>query len=126
MRSGASKEQAFLICGLVSSEESPSSDLREWNDIPLDLRDWIQAQEGLRIDGTTVTNVDSLSRTHRLLCRKQSEVALEDSGILALALDIAIRHFKQVELIGRDESKIADLVTAYALRGKAGDLRTLR
>ncbi|KAK0386275.1 hypothetical protein NLU13_6112 [Sarocladium strictum] len=109
MRSGASKEQAFLICGLVSSEESPSSDLREWNDIPLDLRDWIQAQEGLRIDGIPVTNVDSLTRTHRLLCRKQSEVTLEDSGILALALDIAIRLFKQVELIGRDESKIADL-----------------
>lgn len=88
-------EQVILICGLLSSDSESYSNLTDWEDIPIELRDWIQAQNGLRVDRQSVASADDLLRIHRLLCRTKSPLG-QNSSILSLALDVAIRYFKQV------------------------------
>lgn len=62
------------------------------------------------MDQRYITTSAELVKTHKLLSRKASKVTVESCGIVAVALDLAIRYFKQVELIGREEPAIKDLV----------------
>lgn len=112
MSAGASLEHALLICGLCSSlaEDNQSRSLVKWEEIPTELRHWIQAQEGLRVDQRSITTSAELIKAHQLLSRKPPKITVDSCGILAVALDVAIRYFKQVELIGREEPAIKDLV----------------
>lgn len=110
MSKGLDKEQALLISGLCSSDASDCPELSEWQEIPMQLQDWIQGQDGLKIDRKCVESTKDLQMVHRLLCRKQSSITIHQSGIMSVALDVAIRVYKQVECIGREKSRIADLV----------------
>lgn len=92
---GVSMEQVMLIVGLLSSDSESYSNLTEWEDIPIELHDWIQAQNGLKVDRQSVASTGDLFRIHRLLCRSASPLG-KNSSILSLALDVAIRYFKQV------------------------------
>ncbi|KKP00640.1 hypothetical protein THAR02_07268 [Trichoderma harzianum] len=107
---GADLGQALLICGLSYSNIAHCEEFLDWNDIPVQLRVWIENQRGLQINMKAVESIDDLQRVHRLLCRTQPKVTLQSHGAIGVALDIAIRYFKQIEHIGQDASKIADLV----------------
>ncbi|KAJ4857116.1 hypothetical protein T069G_08013 [Trichoderma breve] len=107
---GADLGQALLICGLSYSNIAHCEEFLDWNDIPVQLRVWIENQRGLKINMKAVESIDDLQRVHRLLCRTQPKVTLQSHGAIGVALDISIRYFKQIEHIGQDASKIADLV----------------
>lgn len=110
---GASLEHALLICGLCNSSDSPQlSQLDQWEDVPLELQTWIAAQPGLKIDQGDVSSAEDLLQIHRLLCRKEPALTLKGSGIIAIALDVAIRYYKQVQQIGRSESQLEGLTVS--------------
>lgn len=114
MFNGASLGQALLICGLIYSNTTHYPELLDWEDIPIQLREWIQSQRGLKINMKGVESIDDLERVHRLLCRTKPKVTIQSHGIISIALDIAVRYFKQIERIGQEGSKVADLVLENA------------
>jgi hypothetical protein len=53
---GADLELHLLICGLSSAIVLDRPDIQEFDDMPSQLRRWIQSQDGLRIDGNPISS----------------------------------------------------------------------
>lgn len=68
-----------------------------WEDIPVELRSWLEKQEGLRIDQRLMSSADELLQAHQLLCRKTLGFdSYEGVGIMRVLIDVAVRYYKQV------------------------------
>jgi hypothetical protein len=71
----------------------------------------------LRIDGNPVSSSKELFLVYRLLCCKIPSKTILNSGIIGIALDIAVRYFNQIEQIGRgveEGSTLTNLVITRA------------
>lgn len=117
VRMGTSKHRALLITGLEDSltlKHDGFGDVEwaEWDDLPDELRSWLRAQDGLKVDRHPIDSTDSLITTHRLLCQgnKPTRKCIQTCGALGIALDIAARYFLHIERVRFQESAIDDLI----------------
>ncbi|KAL5340810.1 hypothetical protein BJX70DRAFT_396506 [Aspergillus crustosus] len=61
----------------------------DWLDLPTELIDWLQGQNGLKIDGDAIESREDLERAFRLLCRFE-KIALETRAVIDIAIDEAM------------------------------------
>jgi len=80
----------------LCSSELDMLDLSEWDELPEQLSQWIQAQDGLKIDRKSISSTEDVIRAYNLLHRKRPIIDVADRGIVVVALEVAIAYFKQV------------------------------
>lgn len=96
----------------VSNELDTFAELT-WEDIPYRLRSWLETQDGLKINGCSISSIPDILKCHRLLCRKSSSMKdLEDCSIIDIILQVAIRYFKQINTV-----HIASRITSFIVKG---------
>ncbi|KAK5995902.1 hypothetical protein PT974_04320 [Cladobotryum mycophilum] len=91
---------ATQLCNALFSGEFDRLELTSWQDIPQQLRIWLENEDGLKVRGWPATSGQDLIRVYQLLCRKATSIKChEESGITGVFLRVAIRYFKQVQRI---------------------------
>lgn len=79
-----------------------------WEDIPVELRGWLEKQNGLRIDQRPISTVDNLLHAYQLHWRKTLDFeSFKDVGIIRVLIDVAVRYCKQMNPV-QQMTKIAE------------------
>lgn len=105
-----SANDALKLCSSAASEEFDVIGVSQWEDIPIRLRNWLGAQDGLKIGGHSPSSWDELLRRRQLLARKPWKLRNESEiGVMGVLIDIAIRFYKQICRTKQDMSSLAGL-----------------
>lgn len=121
-RSHIDSEQPFDVYGAVQdtvgllstsdSDEFSIFGVPSWEDIPAELRNWLENQPGLRIDQRPMSSATDLLHAHQLLCRKTLGFeSFENVSIMAVVVDVAVRYYKQVNPMQQMSKITADTIT---------------
>lgn len=81
--------------------ERLGAELSRWEDVPRPLVSWLQAQNGLKINGKTITNREMLETAFRLLHYSDKSLLLYDldrSSIVDIAVDVAFAYTREINL----------------------------
>ncbi|KAK3185501.1 hypothetical protein K4F52_005811 [Lecanicillium sp. MT-2017a] len=99
------------LCHALVDGEFGRGEASQWEDIPRELRYWLQRQDGLKLSGRSITSVSDLLEAHGLIRRqtKISEDNMED-GIIKIFIEIVSRYYHLVASAAR-ESRIEHLTS---------------
>lgn len=90
-------EYALELLSSIESDEYSIFGDPNWEDIPVQLRSWLQKQEGLRIDKCPISSAADLLRAQQLLCRKTLGFeSFKNVSIMKVFTDVAVRYYKQI------------------------------
>lgn len=93
--------------------------LSTWEDIPTDLSDWLQSQDGLKIDGSPLSTRQQLEEAFRFFQCQEKDLPLgsiDASPVAHVAVIVAVTYIRKI--IKTPKPTICDLV----IPGKCGEI----
>lgn len=105
---------SMQICQALVGGEFDLSEFARWEDLPRELRIWIQNQDGLKVDGRPVDSLSGLLEVHGLILKKPM-IAEADLNVhvTKIFVEIVARYYHLATYAAR-ESSVENLI----VRGK--------
>ncbi|KAH8807677.1 hypothetical protein F5884DRAFT_345146 [Xylogone sp. PMI_703] len=111
--SGMNADNAMRLCVEGATGELDLFETQVWDNIPLPLRSWLQAQDGLKIDSVPITDINGIHVAYTLLSRSpESSEEIRDAGPSESIIKLAVRYYYCYYQNRECSSKFKDLIIA--------------
>ena len=97
--------EAMRLCHSLISGEFDLSETSRWEDLPSDLRVWLQTQDGLKLDGNPIASVTNLLEAHGMLLKKPAiaEETLK-SSIAQIFIEVVSEYYRLVGFAAQEST----------------------